>query len=175
MAHKDGSYWAGGEGGKGGYSVGNCLLEANQIIYIVIGGCPGYSQQGGYNGGGCAGTFSIGEGTGGGGATHMAISNHGILPNYKDNKEDILIVAGGGGGGMAASGERYNGGNGGGMTSQTGTAISGYAPSPVATQETGFSFGQGESIKSDTAGVRGGGRRRLARWFWKFRCYRFGR
>ena len=44
------------------------------------------------------GTYYDGGGSGGG-ATHIATTNRGVLSNYQSYKSDILIVAGGGGGG----------------------------------------------------------------------------
>lgn len=166
-----GSYTYGGIGGKGGYCAGNYQLNAGKKIYVVVGSMPeSSSQTGGYNGGGFGGTYSLdsGIGSGGGGATHIATSNKGILSNYKENQEDILIVAGGGGGGMVYKQTFYNGGAGGGITSAQGNAIAGYQASALATQEAGFSFGQGQLKAIDTGGTRGGGRRWLARWIFKF-------
>lgn len=116
--------------------------------------------------------LQTGIGSGGGGATHIATSDKGILSNYKENQEDILIVAGGGGGGMVYKQTFYNGGAGGGTTSTQGSAIAGYQASASATQEVGFSFGQGQLKTIDTGGTRGGGRRWLARWIFKFGFYR---
>ena len=95
------------KGGKGGYSVGNKFIDMGNIIYLVVGSKGADSNanhvdvSGGYNGGGnviknvtvnhfCAG---------GGGASHIATKDRGILSNYANYKLEILIVAGGGGGG----------------------------------------------------------------------------
>ncbi len=90
--------------GRGGYSVGNYNIAASNTLYLCIGGKGiatgvGYelgTNNGGYNGGGSGQT-------GGGGATHIAITNHGELVNYESRKGDVLIVAGGGGGFDAGS------------------------------------------------------------------------
>ncbi len=55
-------------GGVGGYSSGLILLDSSSILYINIGG-SGKIGVGGYNGGG---TSSQINGSGGGGATHIA-------------------------------------------------------------------------------------------------------
>ena len=151
-----------GLGGKGGYSVGTCTLEKEQVLYIVIGGMAGTgSTNGGYNGGGYGGLYGTdGVGMGGGGATHIATSNKGTIANYSSNIEDLLIVAGGGGGGMYYKAVSYVGGAGGGTSSQAGNPISGYGTSAAATQSSGFAFGQGGATAGSTNGTRGGGRRR---------------
>ena len=79
-------------GGLGGKSEATVYLEKNQTIYICV-GQEGASGRTGYNGGGY---------DGGGGATHVAFSNHGTLNNYASVKEDIILVAGGGGGAGAS-------------------------------------------------------------------------
>ena len=84
--------------------------------YISSGSCTnGYSSYGcgGYNGGGNgSGDYSDDESSGGGGgATHIALTNRGILPNYSSYRGEVLIVAGGGGGASW-----YNVGNAGGGT-----------------------------------------------------------
>ena len=107
------------EGGKGGYSFGNKSLNSSINLYIVVGGkgrvnvdgSNSYNEKSaGYNGGG------VGQ-VGGGGATHIAISNNrGVLANYVNNKNEVLIVAGGGGGFDSGTG----GGDGGGNVGQDG-------------------------------------------------------
>ena len=94
------STW-GGEAGKGGYAIGTYSLNENDKLYITVGG------QRGYNGGG-AGSSP------GGGATHVATTNRGLLYNYDLYRDDLLIVAGGGGGAerqKAGSGGGYFGGD----------------------------------------------------------------
>ena len=81
-------------GGYGGYSVANLKLEAGDTLYIQVG------EQGVHNGttntynGGGYGTAS--NGSSGGGATSIALSN-GQLSTV--SQSDVIIVAGGGGGG----------------------------------------------------------------------------
>lgn len=96
-------------GGKGGYSYGNINIS-NSTLYIAVGGSGSYSgdgigriTNGGYNGGGKARNQPTQEAdtevfSSGGGATHIAYSNRGVLVNYVNNKSEIVIVAGGGGG-----------------------------------------------------------------------------
>jgi hypothetical protein len=114
----EGGYgWDMTAGGKGGYSAGDARLSKGQIIYVVVGGAgnPGsnHTQVSGYNGGG---ESSLHVGPDGGGATHIAITNRGILSNYQNYQNDILIVAGGGGGS-----ERNMGGDGGGASGTLGS------------------------------------------------------
>ena len=136
----------GAAGGKGGYSYGNTTLSRDNSLFIVVGG-QGKSPVtgnnyavGGYNGGGNGSnllTYStqnwlIGGGSGGG-ATHIASENLGVLKDFSGDTDKILIVAGGGGGGGANSGSaanQYNvGGAGGGSTAGSGTNVklSGYS------------------------------------------------
>ena len=107
-----GAQGGGSNGGKGGYSAGTKQMAQSSYIYIVVGGTTS-SGTGGYNGGGSI----SGNVYGGGGATHMATTNHGVLSNYNSYRGDVLIVAGGGGG----SGNGYAGGFGGGITGGSGT------------------------------------------------------
>ena len=75
-------------------------------MYIYVGG-RGQYNQGGYNGGGNGGTYDSGTGEyrgSGGGATHMATTEKGVLANYNSYRSDVLIVAGGGGGGTVNGG-----------------------------------------------------------------------
>lgn len=93
-------------GGKGGYSSGLITLNSNQNLFVVVGGagtgsCVEEYCIGGYNGGGNSGVST--EDTknytcSGGGATHIALSDRGILSNYSSYQSEVLIVAGGGGG-----------------------------------------------------------------------------
>ena len=84
-------------GGYGGYSKGTIELDADETLYINVGGqgTTGEGSTGGYNGGG-SGASSGGSG-GGGGATHIATQS-GLLQELSNSIESILIVAGGGGG-----------------------------------------------------------------------------
>ena len=98
-----GSAYAQGIGGKGGYSVG--YYNGNGLMYVCVGG-----KGTAYNGGGH-------EQVAGGDASHIAIKNNrGVLANYVNNKSEVLIVAGGGGGsndiGKGGAGGGLNGGAG---------------------------------------------------------------
>lgn len=106
------------EGGYGGYSVGEAPLYQGQTLYIYVGGAGYYDTSkelggSGYNGGENGAfkitTETIQGGAGGGGATHIATEELGILSSFENNKGTVLIVAGGGGG----SGS-FKGGSGGG-------------------------------------------------------------
>ena len=98
------------------------------------------SNSGGYNGGG------NGQ-IGGGGATHIATYNRGILANYRSFQDEVLMVAGGGG-----AGDNYQyGGSGGGLSGDSGMAYMGYGGSQTAGGE-GYqsgSFGRGGDAPND--------------------------
>ena len=100
-------------GGTGGYTSGKLSMIQGQTLYIVVGGMGGSSYQsdngtedsiiGGYNGGAVGHTCPDGNNGsggygGGGGATHIAITDRGILSNYVSNINELLLVAGGGSG-----------------------------------------------------------------------------
>ena len=114
-------------GGKGGYSKGNCNSEG-QTIYVVGGaggnGSSDYTNpgSGGYNGGGTGGKAGqSASGSGGGGATHIA-TRSGLLSSLSSYKSDVLIVAGGGGGaGSYRGGDRHGGAGGGETGGKTGS------------------------------------------------------
>ena len=135
-------------GGRGGYSYGEVILNKGDKLYIAAGG-EGESfafnnSGGGYNGGGDAGgDLSSG---GGGGATHIARTNLGELSRYSNNRQDVLIVAGGGGGGGYFS----TGGHGGGLTANADS--SGRSKGGAA----GFGSGQSRKTTDDGAGAGGG-------------------
>jgi len=104
-------------GGKGGLSYGNIKMDKGSIIYLWVGGVGIISSSiGGYNGGGASGN----TGASGGGATHISITNRGILANYVNYQDEVLIVAGGGG-----ASDPSNGGDGGGNIGGTGTTYDG--------------------------------------------------
>jgi len=149
----------GGNGGYGGYAYGNIYLTQGNILYFCIGGAGTFNLNGsilsnpltaGYNGGG------YGQ-CGGGGATHIAMTNRGVLKNYLLYQGEILLVAGGGGGGdnggLPGAGGGINGsdasaGGSGGTQTSGGVGIG------------NGSFGQGGNIETtndDSAGAGGGG------------------
>ena len=159
-----------GKGGKGGYYSGN--YNGNGLLYVCVGG------QAGYNGGG----LSPSHGQNGGGATHIATTNKGVLSSYINNQSEVLIVAGGGG----AANDNGVGGTGGGTSGGAGTQIT-YTNNTIITGGTGGtqtsggtfsgtayssnsrvivngSFGQGgysyaaaNGVSNDTGGCGGGG------------------
>lgn len=153
------------EGGLGGYSYGNVTLSANQTIYICVGQYKTQYEEATYNGGGASGGYA----GAGGGATHIAKTNRGVLKNYASYTSEVLIVAGGGGGSAhnneyadwmyGGTGGGTNGGGGrlGGGASQTAGGNLGSANMKYA-----GSFGQGGSAASDRenggySGCGGGG------------------
>ena len=165
----------GNNGGKGGYSFGKISSSQGKNIYVCCGGTgkfvPGtgytaYTQnpgsEGGYNGGGNGGkgfqapeyNYRIVGGAGGGGCTHIAITNREELYNYKSYQSDILLVAGGGGGSMFTVGG-YGGGTSG------GAAVGASYTSEGATQTNGYKFGMGQQGMDKTidggSGCEGGG------------------
>jgi hypothetical protein len=150
----------GGIGGYGGYSYGNIILRGGDCLYICVGGA-GVSR--GYNGGGIGQVY-------GGGATHIAITNRGVLSGYISNQDEVCIVAGGGGGG-----ERTTSGSGGGISGENGVFYNGSCTGNTptgGTQATGGTgawnniygtagsgtFGQGGTgVTSNEEGGGGGG------------------
>lgn len=153
-------------GGYGGYSSGYVRLTRGTILYINVGEQP-TDLNGGYNGGGQAGTAY--NARGGGGATHIALST-GTLASF-DSDEDgvadsneignILIVAGGGGGsGVENGGGRYVLGGAAGGFKGNSSSIEDYehiySIVSGATQSTGYAFGQGGPTSSWTGGGGGG-------------------
>ena len=161
-------------GGYGGYSEAEIELEKDTRLYIVVGEkgqnyrIDNYINIGGYNGGGNGGRGSSQYpsecGSGGGGATHIAIDeNLGELKNYTSNRDKVLIVAGGGGGGAytsAGSGGGYIGSK----NSTNGTNnYNSHPTSNGGTQDSGYAFGLGQNGRNANndyyavAGTGGGG------------------
>lgn len=147
-------------GGNGGYSYGNVYLTAGQTIYVV---CGGYNSitggENAYNGGGAAYRW----GGYGGGATHIATTNRGVLSNYDSYRSEVLIVAGGGGGSGAYCEVKDDddeviddyyatGGSGGGTTGGNGDRYGGQG----ATQSAGGKGGPGWQV-SEMSGSFGQG------------------
>ena len=129
-----GNYNSTYRGGYGSYSVGNISFNADEEIFIVVGGqgegaCTSKTCLGGYNGGGIGAYFSGSIGNyagGGGGATHIAKIG-GTLASIGYNsfvsQSNGLIVAGGGGGGYyhtAGANTSSVGGSGGGICGEDG-------------------------------------------------------
>ncbi|MDO4341809.1 MAG: glycine rich domain-containing protein [bacterium] len=168
--------------GYGGYSTGVVSLNANQKLYIYVGGAgqtvtTATTQiSGGFNGGGSAystdsyGTNNYGSG---GGATHVSTQT-GILSTLQNARSSILIVAGGGGGSAYyKNGTTYyhygSGGSGGGISgvssyngyssNQTVRVASGGGQSAVTTTTTNIvngTFGTGANGKEAYSGGGGG-------------------
>lgn len=136
-------------GGAGGYSVGYTVLEKDEIIYICVGSYPeGWNNcSGGYNGGG-SGSEADGaywNASGGGGATHIAKTNRGVLSSYDSYRSEVLLVAGGGGGAQIRSNDddtftRHYGGSGGGLNGGAGSD-----GNAGGSQTGGYAFGKGAS------------------------------
>lgn len=162
--------------GYGGYAVGTITLTKNSTIYLSVGGQGenGLYQKdstGGWNGGGNGSwDHSDDESTaGGGGATSIqnSLISDGQLKNYEQVKDtDILIVSGGGGSTSAAYStgrELFVGitSSGGGFKGVSGLSVLGKTAVEGGTQETGYSFGQGENANyiysNSELGAGGGG------------------
>ena len=150
----------GGQGGYGGYARGNVILQANDILYINVGGRGANGvksvdpSSGGYNGGGNGRWDNHDdEASGGGGGATSIAKISGKLNTLSNNISDILIVAGGGGG---VSWD-YTGGHGGGYQGNNVTELS--TTIYGGTQTGGSAFGQGgnAATNSNTPGGGGGG------------------
>jgi hypothetical protein len=138
--------------GLGGYSYGNIKLDSGTKLYICI-GATGNSSSGGYNGGYAA----LSNGGAGGGATHIATTNRGILSKYSDYQGEVLIVAGGGGG---VDNTTYYSGSGGGLTGGDGSSgVTGGTQTAGGSGTANGSFGQGGITWSSFGdyGAAGGG------------------
>ena len=93
--------WGDHDNAPGGYSVGWRNVSKDDILYVVCGGKGvdkwKYTDGTGYNGGGInVSGISEPDGSGGGGATHIATAT-GLLRDLVDNKEAVICVAGGAG------------------------------------------------------------------------------
>ena len=127
-------------GGAGGYSSGQVELNAGDTLYVYVGGAGigastrGETLTGGYNGGGSVtGNSDVNHITAsGGGATHIATTNRGILKNYSSYRAEILIVAGGGGGAGNYNGTCSAGGTGGGTQGGVGEYKKGTCSGTIA-------------------------------------------
>ena len=101
------------KGAVGGYAKARFKFSIGDVLYIYVGGKGGNQTSyvggaGGWNGGGRGGDGNEHNGGGGGGgATHIAVSNIGVigstsltkLSDYVGTVGHLLLVAGGGGGG----------------------------------------------------------------------------
>ena len=158
-----------GQGGNGGYSKGYKTLSANEQLFIVCGGGGVTDSASTYNGG--AGSYTVGNdyrSGAGGGATHIATTNRGVLSNYNSYRNEVLIVAGGGGGGTThyAAGQAA-GGTGGGTTGgngaqanhrsdSNGTIPNGGTQTGAGTNGVKATFGQGGASTGWNGGGGGG-------------------
>ena len=145
-------------GGAGGYTSGYISLKQTTRVYISIGGEGVYEKgdlsndcsngpKGGYNGGGDACMYPSGSASGGG-ATDIRI-------NENDLWHRILVAGGGGGSDNNFGNEGYmktddgSGGAGGGLEAQGFWIAGEYNGSYIAKQDSGFTFGNGESARID--------------------------
>lgn len=161
-------------GGYGGYSVGTVSLNANDKLYINVGGMGGsnssITNSGGYNGGGYSGNNNGVQSYGGGGASSVAKASGTISKIGSSNLSQILIIAAGGGG--ATAGSSTQGGSGGGYIGGDGSASNSTFNSstyiPIGASQTGpgyayqnstrkGSFGTGPTAITDGWGGGGGG------------------
>ena len=146
--------------GAGGYTSAFLTLQRSTKIYIAIGGKGTYTYgtsetsktpfedslrpKGGFNGGG-KGSLHTGGSSGGGGATDFRL--------YNDDLWHRVIVSGGGGGSdnespsSPVTSDDGRGGAGGGLIAQGPWIDHKYQSSFVATQEKGFTFGNGEAAQ----------------------------
>lgn len=180
-------------GGQGGYASGVRQINKGETLYLAVGGQGDTvtnlvaggtrswlditGKSGGYNGGGRGGDgarFSgwnyFAPGAGGGGATHIATTNRGVLSNYSSCRNELLIVAGGGGGAGGWNGGGTGGGNEGQSVYNRNNSASG------GTQSSGYSFGIGApgdngrqygSVGDSSVEGRGGGG---GGWYGGARC-----
>ena len=154
----------GSTGGAGGYAVGNKVANKNTVWYIGVGGAGGTANSsdstqqtagGGWNGGAsgiAVGAYSWPRAAGGGGATHVGLTNSLLSGTASGN---LLIAAGGGGGAVDRAG-----GAGGGSSGSAGAAHpnvgggNGGGGTQSAGGPTGGGYGTGG--KGQTCGGGGG-------------------
>ncbi len=155
---------AGASSGNGGYSKGEVELTKDQMIYVGVGG---NGSSGGYNGGG----QSLRSNARGGGATHMAKTNRGVLSSYYNYKSEVYLVAGGGGAGGCGpdanggvSGNGLKGGHGGGSSGTDGYGIH-YSGKRYDAGNGGTQSGGGAGGHSDFPGSFGQGGGSSSRWY----------
>ena len=124
------------QGGYGAYATGEIQLSKGTNLYIVVGGagktCTRYGSStagtstcpsdGGYNGGGITRQYVATTVYGsGGGSTHIATTNRGLLSSYNSYRSEVLIVAGAGGGASYYASYDARGGNAGGIQGSVAT------------------------------------------------------
>ena len=194
---RGGWYWGqqATAGGKGGYASGYKKLKRGDVVYIGVGGQGSnmysanggedawHTADGGYNGGGMGyweetGSYDgetqqhtyrgVVAGAGaGGGATHMALNQSGLLKDT--TASNVLIVAGGGGGGWngsagfgSESGAHASAGGNGGNDASGSYGLGGsygYAPSHYDNQlsQIRIGGGGGGGYNGGSASARSGG------------------
>ncbi|MDR2063699.1 MAG: IPT/TIG domain-containing protein [Candidatus Nomurabacteria bacterium] len=149
-------------GAKGGYTRGVIGLNANEVVYINVGG-QGVGKTGGYNGGASGGL------SGGGGATDVRLEN-GAWDSETGLNSRIMVAAGGGGygqylsyirqsgygGGLTGGGVSGSDGGGGGATQTSGGAGAGAYGGAVAATAGTFGVG-GAGVTNINTGNGGGG------------------
>ena len=164
-------------GAKGGYATAQFNFSIGDVLYVYVGGKGGDATKGastggigGWNGGGPGGApyGNYFGGGGGGGATHIAVSDIGVigtlpvfkLSDYEGLEGHLLLVAGGGGGG-AWKASSAGSGSGGGWYGIRGnyvesTAVIPWNNSVYSFGRTGGNGGSGEGAAEGNGGGGGG-------------------
>lgn len=153
-------------GGYGGYVKMYTYLNEGTNLYITC-GQKGWMQYGDaakvsadnptYNGGGRAGYSTVDSQNSswfsgvGGGATSIALSNHGELKDFANCKNDVLIVAGGGAGGSSKSSGQ------GGLVLYTGSGTNYSVTNGADTSLLNGEFALGSNPGTNDGGGGGGG------------------
>lgn len=131
-----GAKGGGSTGGNGAYTKGEIVLSKGKTLYLYVGGAGDSNGNGGFNGGGNAGSLTANN-DGGGGATDIRI---------KDTLIDRIMVAAGGGGananGSNTGGIGIKGGAGGGITGIDGTSTISGMSGKGASQTSGGAAGK---------------------------------
>lgn len=150
-----GYYSAALEGGKGAYTTGAIYLEANETIYIYVGGSgvtttdiPGRVYT--FNGGGFINeSWNHSDYATGGGATDIRL-NSGDWNAFDSLKTRIMVAAGGGGAGNRGidkndSGYYYGGSTGGAGGTLTSQEANNFISNPLNKENYGYSYGSSAS------------------------------
>lgn len=139
-----------GTGGKGAYTSGTLILNANEKLYVYVGNQPTYSSgsclssnaNSSFNG------YQSGSCTGGGGATDVRLTS-GAWNNAAGLRSRIMVAAGGGGAYYTGTG-----GYGGALTGGAGVGSASNGNGGAgATQTTGGAFG----VAGASTSIAGGG------------------
>jgi hypothetical protein len=135
-----------GQAGGAGANITTTLnVISGQVLYIVVGGCPGQSATAKFGFGGSGGTGTNYGGAGGG--------LSGVFMSASPAIANALVVAGGGGGGSGnATGSDFTGGNAGNNIS--GTSSNGNEPA-VPAYITNSKYQIGYAASNSAAGVSG--------------------